>query len=59
MSLQQTVYAWSDSSWRHAEEYCEVEDAWKGNDYIVLTYPGTATEDEIDESIDKYFRGVK
>lgn len=32
--------------------------AWKGDDFIVLTFPGTASYDEIDDAIVEYFGGV-
>ena len=57
-NLTQIVYAWPDTTWRYDNEYDEIIDMWKGNDYVVLTFPVTASYEEIEECVIEYFGGV-
>ena len=33
------VYVWPDYDWLLCDDYCEQEDAWRGDDYMKITLP--------------------
>lgn len=43
-----TIYLWCDGTWRYSEEYSEIYDDWKGDDYSIVDMPEEMTYDEID-----------
>lgn len=44
-----TIYLWCDGTWRYSEEYSDVYDSWKSDDYSIVDIPEEMTYDEIDD----------
>ena len=46
--MHKEVYVWPDGSWVWSEDYSDLEDTWKGDDFYVRYVKEDLTEEEID-----------
>ena len=43
----QEIYVWPDGNWMVKEDYCEIGDRYKGDDFFSMFVEETLEEDEI------------
>ena len=44
-----TIYVWPDASWVYAQDFCDYQDSWRGDDYAILEVDDQLEEDQIDQ----------
>lgn len=42
------IYVWPDGTWVAVDDYCEVADAWRGDDYYTLDVPDSILHEDVD-----------
>ena len=47
------IYVWPDYSWCEKDEYCEIADSWRSDDFKLVTIPDSHLDD-VDGYITNY-----
>lgn len=48
-----TIYVWPDKSWLRKEDYEDVEENWRGDDFEIIEFQNDLSDEEIEKIINE------